>query len=104
MRHSFHLLQRVPQRGFELQDIDFIIKHTKPQHRAGVKFYQLRDKDLPAWLDANDRRCKLVGTTVIVSACGCSVETIYRNQHSFRQDLKKKKYNHSRTPCPHCGN
>ena len=77
MNTTRHLLERASQRGYKIADIEFILENSKPQHNAGVIFYRLRKIDLPKYLEANDRRRKLTGSVVVVSACGCTVITVH---------------------------
>jgi hypothetical protein len=89
---SDHADQRCAQRNLSEAEIHFIIAYGKLERRAGIEFYQLRQKDLPYDLPANDRRRRLVGSTVLLSKDSAHVITAYRNSRAFRRDRQKSKY------------
>ncbi|MBZ0275828.1 MAG: DUF4258 domain-containing protein [Anaerolineae bacterium] len=89
---SNHACQRCAQRNLSEDEIQFIVAYGTLERRAGIEFYQLRRKDLPVDLPANDVRRRLVGTTVLLSKDGPSVVTAYRNSRAFRRDRQKSKY------------
>lgn len=89
---SEHANQRCAQRNLSQNEIQFIIAYGTLERRAGIEFYQLRQKDLPPDLPANDPCHRLVGSTVLLSKDSSHVITAYRNQRAFRRDRQKSKY------------
>ncbi|MCB9452608.1 MAG: DUF4258 domain-containing protein [Anaerolineaceae bacterium] len=92
IRFSDHAKQRCAQRNLSHDEIQFIIAYGRLERRAGIEFYQLRQKDLPPDLPANDPRHRLVGSTVLLSKNMAQVVTAYRNGRAFRRDRQKSKY------------
>lgn len=89
---SDHARLRKSQRNVSDLDVSFIMKNATLTRRAGARFYQLHNKDIPANLPPNDRRWKLVGTTVLTCKCGQMIITVYRNDRAFKKDQRKQKY------------
>lgn len=104
MNTSYHAQKRQDQRNLSDEDIYFILEHGRELHVAGGIFYQMLSKSIPKDLAPNDRRRKLVGSTVLVCKCGQFVITVYRNPTAFKKDNKKAKYDKLDTArtCPCC--
>lgn len=90
---SAHAHQRAAQRNVSVEEIKYIVKHSKRIRRTGVIFHQFRKKDLPDGKHLKSRYERLVGTTVVVCKCGRHVVTLYRNGEAFHNDSRKPKYN-----------
>lgn len=103
MNLSKHARTRAAQRNLSEEDINFIIKHGKAVRRTGAVFYQLRAKNIPDDLPGNHPYRRLVGSTVLMCACGETVVTAYRNGDAFKRDRRKAKYNNgSGVTCTNC--
>ena len=89
---SDHAKTRSAQRNLQEDEIEFIVQHGKRVRRTGVIFCQLRQRDLPTDLAASHRYRRLVGSTVVLSSCGRSVLTLYRDERAFHRDSRKRKY------------
>lgn len=93
---SEHARVRCAQRNLAEDEIDFIIEHGNRVRRTGVIFCQLRRCDLPDTIDPAHHYNRLVGSTVVLSNCGCYVLTAYRDERAFRRDSRKTKYRKDR--------
>lgn len=92
-----HAKCRASQRNLSVAEIEFVIRYGERLHNAGAVFYQMRHKDMPGHIPANDPRHKLIGTTVVrCSVCG-SIMTVYRDPRAFKKDRKKQKYRQGET-------
>ena len=96
-----HATFRAAQRNLSDEQIAFIYENGYKLHNAGAVFIQLRDKDIPDTIPANDPLRKCTGTTLVMCS-GCkSIVTVYRNPEAFHKDKKKKKYNLRKCYCRH---
>lgn len=96
-----HALYRAAQRNLSDEQIAFIFENGNKLHNAGAVFIQLRAKDIPDTVPANDPRRKCAGTTLVMCS-GCkAIVTVYRNPEAFQKDRKKKKYNLRQCRCHH---
>ena len=102
MHKSNHLITRAAQRSLKKSDVQFVLEYGERHRNAGCIFYQLTRKPLPDFVAPNDRRRKLVGTTVLVCKCDSFAITTYRNRNAFHADKKKDKYDTSNSHCPFC--
>lgn len=93
---SEHAEVRATQRNLSQSEIEFIVEHGHQHRGAGAIFCQLRRDCMPGGLPGNHPYRRLVGTTVLLSSCGQTVVTIYRNTRAFRGDLRKRKYSRGR--------
>lgn len=89
---SFHAETRSLERGITYYDILTITHLVKPIYRTGIKFYYLREKDIPYELRKENNFIKLVGMTVLASKDG-TIITTYRNlsKKALKQIKKKSK-------------
>jgi hypothetical protein len=97
---TLHADQRCRERGITPDNIGFILEHAKREHRGGVVFCQMRDKDMP------DRHLyqRLRGVTVVLCRCESVVITVYKNPEAFKKDRRKRKYDirSGYGCCPNC--
>ncbi|MEL6152244.1 MAG: DUF4258 domain-containing protein [Chloroflexota bacterium] len=102
LHYTRHACSRMSQRNLKTDDVEFIIKHADAKYRTGVRFYRLRDKDLPDDLPGNSSYRRLVGTTVLVCHCECVI-TAYRNEQAHKKDRRKPDYDlRGCTDCRRC--
>ena len=106
LKFTPHALYRMSQRNFSKDDVRFILKHGQRLHRAGAKFYLMRQKDVPQHLRNEQEYSRLVGATVVV--CKCSeitlVKTVYFSP-SFQKIKRKATYTSKPNfcqPCQYC--
>ena len=102
-RLTHHANLRASQRNFSQEDIDFICRYGHVEYNAGARFYQLRHKDLPRDLDANDPHRRLVGATVLECTSCRIIKTVYKNNpRAFRNDRRKAKWSTKKRHCHRC--
>ncbi len=89
---SNHAIKRCAQRNLRQDEVQFIIRQATRVRRAGVIFCQLRRRDLPDDILPSHRYQRLIGSTVVLSACGKHILTAYRDDRAFRRDTRKTKY------------
>jgi hypothetical protein len=96
---------RCAQRHLSLNDLFYVLEHGISVRRAGALFSILLDKHVRKDTTADSRCWQLVGTTLVLCPCGCSVITVYRNKNSVGEVRRKKKRNLKRRDgaCPSCG-
>lgn len=97
---SNHAALQASRRNFSYEDISFVVEYGHKARRTGVIFFQMRDKDMPDDIPANDPRRRLTGSTIVACHCGKFVITLYKNRKAFKRDCKKVKYNYlDNIPC-----
>jgi hypothetical protein len=82
-----HASRRMAQRNVSLNDVDQVVCHDTIEHRTGVEFYYLAQRDIPPGHERELER--LVGTTVVVRRG--RIETVYRNQRALPSIKGKSK-------------
>ncbi len=87
-----HATERCAQRNLTPAEIEYVLAHGKKFHNAGAIAYFLGRKDIPKADSRNQRLQQLVGTTVLVSANGAEIITVYRNQNGLKEHRQKAKY------------
>jgi hypothetical protein len=76
------------QRNLSLGDIALVFRFGRKEHRTGVKFFFLGERDVPPGLERELKR--LVGTTVVASdEC---ILTVYRNEEALARIKRKLKW------------
>ena len=87
-----HAEIRLMERGIKIDDIKTVTTLAKPIFRTGIKFYYLREKDIPVEFRNESNFQKLIGTIVLVSIDGFVI-TSYRNKSkkAIKKIMKKNK-------------
>ncbi len=86
-----HAEYRKAQRNLSDQDINYVLLYGQIFHKAGAVITHLREKDIPKADQADQRRQKLTGVTVVMTTEGeRKVLTIYRNRRFGLQHIKRK--------------
>jgi len=99
---STHARRRAIQRNFSEEHVYYIVQHGNRVHKAGAIFYQMRKKDLPREDHSDERKCKLVGSEVVVCRCRRIVLTVY-HARDLSKSRRKPKYNlREDVCCPYC--
>jgi hypothetical protein len=76
------------QRNLSVGDVALVLRFGRKEHRTGVKFFFLGERDVPPGQERKLRR--LVGTTVVaVDEC---ILTVYRNERALAQIKRKLKW------------
>jgi hypothetical protein len=86
---SGHSKLRLAQRHLSPSDIDYVLDYGQIYHRAGVEFYFLRRRDVPAWDQASEYY-RLAGTAVLLSKDGQTLITTWRNQRGGLKHILRK--------------
>lgn len=87
-RISRHAARRIAQRNLSVGDVALVLRFGRKEHRTGVKFFFLGERDVPPGQERELER--LVGTT-IVAADEC-ILTVYRNERALAQIKRKLKW------------
>ncbi|HEX8137543.1 MAG TPA: DUF4258 domain-containing protein [Pyrinomonadaceae bacterium] len=87
-RISSHAARRMAQRNLSVGDVALILRFGRKEHRTGVKFFFLGDRDLPPGQEREMER--LVGTTVV--AADACILTVYRNEKALARIKRKLKW------------
>ena len=87
-RISRHAARRMAQRNLSVGDVALVLRFGRKEHRTGVKFFFLGERDVPPGQERELER--LVGTTV-VAADEC-ILTVYRNERALAQIKRKLKW------------
>jgi hypothetical protein len=87
-RISRHAARRMAQRNLSVGDVALVLRFGRKEHRTGVKFFFLGERDVPTGQERELAR--LVGTTV-VAAEEC-ILTVYRNEKALAQIKRKLKW------------
>lgn len=87
-RISRHAARRMAQRNLSVGDVALVLRFGRKEHRTGVKFFFLGERDVPPGQERELER--LVGTT-IVAADEC-ILTVYRNEKALAQIKRKLKW------------
>ena len=82
-----HAARRMAQRNVSLDDALLVICYGTVEHRTGVEFYFLAQRDIPTGRERQLER--LVGTTVVVRSG--RIETVYRNRRALPSIRRKSK-------------
>ena len=90
MDYSQHALWRCAQRNLALDDVHYILFYGSISHKAGAVIYFLRDRDVPRFDRADNRRMRLVGTAVVCSPDGRTVVAVWRNRKNGLGKIKRK--------------
>jgi hypothetical protein len=85
---SRHAAKRMAQRNLSLNDLELVLRLGRKEHRTGVRFFFLGERDLPRGRELDLRR--LAGTT-IVAAKEC-ILTVYRNERAISRIKRKSKW------------
>lgn len=92
---SDHALFRVSQRNCSVFDVEYVIKHGKRVHSAGVTTYFLGKRDIPADDQRFSRITRLEGITVLATALEnglLQIITVYRSKSAIKSARRKSKY------------
>lgn len=87
-RISRHAVRRMAQRNLSVGDVALVLRFGRKEHRTGVKFFFLGERDVPPGQERELER--LVGTTII-AADEC-ILTVYRNERALAQIKRKLKW------------
>lgn len=87
-RISRHAARRMAQRNLSVGDVALVLRFGRKEHRTGVKFFFLGERDVPPGQERELER--LVGTTV-VAADEC-ILTVYRNERALARIRRKLKW------------
>ena len=87
-RISKHAARRMAQRNLSVGDVALVLRFGRREHRTGVKFFFLGERDVPPGQEQELER--LIGTTV-VAADEC-ILTVYRNERALAQIKRKLKW------------
>lgn len=87
-RISKHAARRMAQRNLSVGDVALVLRFGRKEHRTGVKFFFLGERDVPPGQERGLER--LVGTTV-VAAEEC-ILTVYRNEKALARIKRKLKW------------
>ena len=85
---SRHAARRMAQRNLSVGDVALVLRFGRQEHRTGVKFFFLGERDVPKGLERELER--LVGTTVV--ATDECILTVYRNENALAQIKRKLKW------------
>jgi hypothetical protein len=85
---SNHAALRMAQRNVSLDDAALVVCYGTVEHRTGVEFYFLSQRDIPLGRERELER--LVGTTVVVRRG--RVQTVYRNRRALPSIKRKSKH------------
>ena len=88
---SNHSKRRMAQRAIAQDQVHLVLKHAKKIYRQGMIFHVMRDKDIPASLNA--KQCgRLKRLVVVTSNDGTyTVITVYRASGALKKIRCKSK-------------
>jgi hypothetical protein len=86
-----HATQRMAQRRFNKENIEFVICYGEVLYRTGAIFYFLTEANIPANERKDEKKLGMVGMTVLCSSDGQTIITVYKNQKGLRKIKKKEK-------------
>ena len=87
-RISKHAARRMAQRNLNVGDVVLVLRFGRKEHRTGVRFFFLGERDVPKGLERELER--LVGTTIV--ATDECILTVYRNEKALAQIKRKLKW------------
>jgi hypothetical protein len=87
-RISKHAARRMAQRNLSVGDVALVLRLGRREHRTGVKFFFLGERDVPPGQERELER--LVGTTVV--ATDECILTVYRNERALAHIKRKLKW------------
>lgn len=90
IQFTTHSIQRSAQRGLTAAQVTYVLLHGQRFHRDGALVYYLRRRDIPDCDRRQDAWMRLAGTAVVLAPDGCTVITVWRNQRSGLQHIRKK--------------
>ena len=85
-----HAKLRLAQRNLSIDEINYVLLYGQAWHKAGAVINYLRRKDIPKADRADQRRKRLIGTTVVMVESKPTVLTAYRNPRSGLRRIKRK--------------
>jgi hypothetical protein len=72
-------------------DLDLVRRYGVLEHRTGVRFYFVGQREVERYRDVEPRIEKLHGVVMIVAPDTFTVITVYRNRHALKQIRRKSK-------------
>lgn len=91
IRLTAHAELRLAQRNLSIDEIGYVLLYGQTWHKAGAVIKYLRRKDIPGTDQADQRRQRLIGATVVLTADGERVVlTAYRNRRCGLKKIKTK--------------
>lgn len=85
---SEHAQYRASQRGLQLADVYFVLRHGKQYRAANAVIYYLRRIDIPA--DQRKSQERLEGTAIITASKQANVITVWRNRQKGMRNIRRK--------------
>ena len=93
LHYTNHAIKRMSKRSLTSADIEYVIDHTRPIHKAGAVFFFLGKKQIPHYDRRDNTLRRLEGTTVLVDSLSTwNVITVYRNREAIKDIRRKAKY------------
>lgn len=91
---TYHADARANQRKFNEIEMAYVLEHGQLIRRTGICFYFLAAKGVPIADRKQNWVQRLIGTTILLSAEGEAVITVYRNknQKALHNIKRKAKY------------
>jgi len=88
-----HCEKRCQQRGYNVEEIVFVVEYGMCKRNAGVSMYFLRWRDIPR-SEHNAWSRRLVNTAVLLDERTNTALTVYRNPNALKDHRRKAKYRH----------
>ena len=84
--------RRLMRWGLHPFDVIYVLYHSRMRRRTGARFCSLRPRDVPPDDRALEWVRRLVGTTLLVSADGTVLLTLYKNRPPGRAIRRQATY------------
>ena len=85
-----HARQRMVQRNVSRSEVSSILGWGFITHCAGTVQIHLRRKDVPMYLQSNDRLMRLVGVTLVLDRDESTLITLWRNRKNGLRHIRRK--------------
>lgn len=88
---SKHGQRRSAQSNLCEGDLELVRRYGVLEHRTGVRFYIVGQREVERYRDVEPRLEKLHDVVMIVAPDSFTVITVYRNRHALKQIRRKSK-------------
>jgi hypothetical protein len=88
---SRHAMRRAAQSNLRADDYELVRRYGVLEHRAGVRFFFIRRREVERYRGIEPRLPKLHDIVMVLSSDD-TIITVYRNRHALKDIRRKLKY------------